>query len=37
MTWQNAALVFVLAIVMCGGSGLAALGKAFCADPADLF
>jgi putative ABC transport system permease protein len=37
MTWQNLALVFGLSIVMCTCSGLAALQKAFKADPADLF
>jgi ABC-type lipoprotein release transport system permease subunit len=37
MTWQNMALVFVLSVVMCMCSGLAALRKAFRADPADLF
>jgi putative ABC transport system permease protein len=37
MTWQNMAVVFVLSVVMCMCSGLAALRKAFRADPADLF
>ncbi len=37
MTWQTAAIVFVLAIVMCVVSGLFALRKLFAADPADLF
>ena len=37
MTWRNAGLVFGLTIMMCVGSGLAALRKAFQADPADLF
>lgn len=37
MTWQNRAVVFLLAVVMCVCSGLAALRKAFQADPADLF
>lgn len=37
MTWRNFAVVFVLAVVMCTCSGLAALRKAFRADPADLF
>lgn len=37
MTWQIAATVLVLAIVMCVLSGLAALRKLFQADPADLF
>jgi putative ABC transport system permease protein len=37
MTWQIAAIVFVLAIVMCVVSGLFALRKLFAADPADLF
>lgn len=37
MTWQNFGIVFVLAVVMCVCSGLAALRKAFQADPAALF
>jgi len=37
MTGRNLALVLVLSIVMCTCSGLAALRKAFKADPADLF
>jgi putative ABC transport system permease protein len=37
MTAQNLVLVFVLTVVMCTCSGLAALRKAFQADPADLF
>jgi putative ABC transport system permease protein len=37
MTWQNMGLVLVLSVVMCACSGLAALRKAFQADPADLF
>jgi putative ABC transport system permease protein len=37
MTWPNAVLVFVLSVLMCIGSGIAALRKAFKADPADLF
>ena len=37
MTWANVALVFALSVVMCGCSGVAALRKAFRADPADLF
>jgi putative ABC transport system permease protein len=37
MTWQIAATVLVLAIVMCTLSGMAALRKLFQADPADLF
>jgi len=37
MTWQIAALVFVLAIVMCLLSGIVAIRKLFAADPADLF
>jgi putative ABC transport system permease protein len=37
MTGQNLLLVFVLAVVMCVSSGLAALRKVFQADPADLF
>lgn len=37
MTWQIAALVLALAIVMCVASGLMALRKLYAADPADLF
>ncbi|HTN77480.1 MAG TPA: FtsX-like permease family protein [Pirellulaceae bacterium] len=37
MTWQNLAVVLVLSVVMCTCSGLAALRKAFQADPAELF
>ena len=37
MTWRNAVMVFGLTILMCIGSGVAALRKAFQADPADLF
>ncbi len=37
MTWQIAALVLLLAVVMCTGSGLLALRKLYAADPADLF
>src|SRR5947209_4178175 len=37
MTWQTAALVFVLVVVMCTGSGFLALRKLRAADPADLF
>lgn len=37
MTWQIAASVLGLAVVMCVLSGLAALRKLFQADPADLF
>ena len=37
MTWQIAATVLVLAIIMCVLSGMAALRKLFQADPADLF
>jgi putative ABC transport system permease protein len=37
MTLPIAALVLVLALVMCMGSGLLALRKLYAADPADLF
>ena len=37
MTWQNLWLVFVLSVMMCAFSGLAALRKAFQVDPAELF
>ena len=37
MTWQIAATVLALAVVMCVLSGMAALRKLFQADPADLF
>ncbi len=37
MTWQIAATVLLLAILMCVLSGLAALRKLYQADPADLF
>jgi putative ABC transport system permease protein len=37
MTGQNTALVFLLSFMMCVCSGVAALRKAFQADPADLF
>jgi putative ABC transport system permease protein len=37
MTWQNGALVFVLSLIMCIGSGIGALRTAFKADPAELF
>lgn len=37
MTWTNLALVLGLSIVMCAGSGLGAVRKAFQAEPADLF
>ncbi len=37
MTWQNLLLVFALALLMCVTSGLAAVRKAFVADPAELF
>jgi putative ABC transport system permease protein len=37
LTWQIAATVFALAIVMCSLSGMAALRKLFQADPAELF
>jgi putative ABC transport system permease protein len=37
MTATNASIVLALSLVMCVGSGLGALRKAFRADPADLF
>jgi putative ABC transport system permease protein len=37
MTWQIAATVLALAVIMCVLSGMAALRKLFQADPADLF
>ena len=37
MTWQIAASVLALAVVMCVVSGLLALRKLYAADPADLF
>jgi len=37
MTWQIAASVIVLAVIMCIVSGMLALRKLFAADPADLF
>lgn len=37
MTWTNLAVVFLLSIIMCAGSGLGAVRKAFQAEPADLF
>jgi putative ABC transport system permease protein len=37
MTWQIAATVIVLAVIMCVVSGMMALRKLFAADPADLF
>ncbi|MCC6491662.1 MAG: FtsX-like permease family protein [Pirellulales bacterium] len=37
LTWQIAATVLALAVLMCALSGLAALRKLFQADPADLF
>jgi putative ABC transport system permease protein len=37
MTWQIAAMVLALAVIMCVLSGMAALRKLFQADPADLF
>ena len=37
MTGRNLAIVFGLSVAMCACSGLAALRKAFKADPADLF
>jgi putative ABC transport system permease protein len=37
MTWQIAALVLALAVVMCTVSGVFAVRKLYAADPADLF
>jgi putative ABC transport system permease protein len=37
MTWSNIAIVLLLSMVMCAGSGLGAVRKAFQAEPADLF
>jgi putative ABC transport system permease protein len=37
MTWINFAVVLLLSVVMCAGSGLGAVRKAFRAEPADLF
>jgi putative ABC transport system permease protein len=37
MTWTNLLLVFGLSVAMCVVSGIAAVRKAFRADPADLF
>ena len=37
MTWTNLLLVFGLSLTMCVVSGIAAVRKAFQADPADLF
>ncbi|RIK87431.1 MAG: DevC protein [Planctomycetota bacterium] len=37
LTWQIAATVLALAVLMCALSGMAALKKLFQADPADLF
>jgi putative ABC transport system permease protein len=37
MTWENMVIVLVLTVVLCVLSGLAAVRKAFRADPADLF
>ena len=37
MTWTNLMLIFGLSVVMCAGSGLGAVRKAFQAEPADLF
>jgi putative ABC transport system permease protein len=37
MTWTNFAVVLLLSVLMCAGSGLGAVRKAFQAEPADLF
>ncbi len=37
MTLANLSLVFVMALLMCAASGVAAIRKAFQAEPADLF
>lgn len=37
MTWENLLFVLCLAVIMCVLSGLAAVRKAFAADPAELF